>query len=75
MCRSNDYNIGFRCDFNYIGIIVCWYRQYAGSKGVVDCAELKGFPSECFMGLGDTHESIVNVHYVHELYGGIFNWF
>ena len=71
MCRSSDYNSGFRCDFNYIGIIVCWYNQYAGSKGVVDCAGLKGFPSEWYKGLGDPHESIVSVHSVHELYGGI----
>jgi hypothetical protein len=48
----------------------------------VDCAELKGFPSECFMGLGDihgsiedTHESIVSVHSVHDIYGGIINGF
>jgi hypothetical protein len=55
----------------------------------VDCAELKGFPSECFMGFGDihgsigdthesigeSHESIVSVHSVHDIYGGIINGF
>ena len=55
----------------------------------MDCAELKEDPRECFMGLrdihesiGDTHESIgesqesiVSVHSVHDIYGGIINWF
>jgi hypothetical protein len=82
MSRSSDHISGWGCDSNYIGIVVCWYQQYAGINEVVDCAELKGFPSECFMGLGDihgsiedTHEAIVSGHSVHELYGGIINDF
>ena len=73
MSRSTDYIGGWGCDSNYIGIIVCWYQQYAGINEVVDCAELKGFPSDSFIGLGD--ESIVSVHSVREFYGGIINWF
>ena len=51
------------------------YRKYGGSKGVVDCAELKGFFSECCGELGTTHESIGNLHSLHDSYGDIIKWF
>ena len=49
--------------------VECWCRKSVDSMGVWDCAIWVSLPSEGFWGLGNSRDTIENLHTLDDFYG------